>query len=66
MHKYAGVDADYILVETRHCVPPILLDVVFELHAHLAIVIDCRQAVVDVTGREDETVFLAVGDEHLE
>ena len=48
VHEDAGINAHDVLVEAGHCVPPILLYVVFQLDAHLAIVIDSGQAVVDL------------------
>ena len=47
LHEYCGVYTDNILVEARHGVPPVLLDIVLELHAQLAVVIDGRKSVID-------------------
>ena len=66
MHKYAGIDAHYILVKARHGVPPILLDIVLEFGAHLSIIVHGGKSVIDLAGRENETILLAVCHQHLE
>ena len=60
MHEDGGIDTDDVLVEQHHRLPPILLYVVLELYAVLAIVIDRAEAVVDVAGGEYETILLAM------
>ena len=65
VHEDGGVNAHDILVQTGHGLPPIVLDVVFELHAHLAIIINGSQTIVDFAGGENESVLLAVGYQHL-
>ena len=49
VHEDGRVNAHDVLVEQHHRLPPVLLDVVFQLYAHLAVIIDCAQSVVDVT-----------------
>ena len=66
MHEYAGVDTHDVTVEPGHRIPPVLLYVVLELHAHLAIIINCSKTVINLTGREYEAIFLAMCDKHLE
>ena len=66
VHEYAGIDADDVLVESRHGIPPIGFDVVFEFYTHLTVVIDSCQAIINFTGREYETVFLAMGNQYFE
>jgi len=49
VHEDGGVDAHDVLVEQHHALPPVLLDVVLQLYAVLAVVIDSTQAIVDIT-----------------
>ena len=49
VHEHRRVDSHDILVQQRHGFPPIALDVVFQLHTVLSVVIDCAQAVVNLT-----------------
>ncbi len=65
MHENSGIDAHDVLVQAGHRLPPIVFDVVFELDAHLAIIVNSGQAVVNLTGREDEAILLAVGHQHF-
>ena len=60
MHEDGAVDADDVLVEQSHGLPPILLDIVLQLHTVLTVVVNGTESVVDVAGREHKTVFLAV------
>lgn len=60
VHEDGGVDTHNVAVQQHHALPPILLDVIFQFHAVLAIVVDGGQAVVDVTAGENETIFLTV------
>ena len=60
VHKDGGVDSHDIVVQVNHRFPPVFLDVVLHLHAVLAVVIDSAQAVVDLAGGENESVFLGV------
>ena len=48
MHKDGAVNAHDVLIEAGHCLPPVVLDVVFELYAHLAIVIYSGQTVINL------------------
>ena len=66
MHEDGGVYAYDILVQAHHRLPPVILDIVLELHAQLTIVVHGPQAVVNLAGREDKAVFLAVGYQNLE
>ena len=60
------VDAHDILVKQHHALPPILLDVVFQFHTILTVVIDCGETIVDITAGENETILLAVAHDFLE
>ena len=66
MHEDGGIYAYYILVQANHCLPPVVLDIVLELHAQLAIVIHGSEAIINLAGREDKPIFLAVGYQNLE
>ena len=66
MHEDGGVYAHDILVQTRHGVPPVFLYVVLEFDAHLAVVVNRRQAVVDFAARENEAVLFAMRNQYLE
>ncbi len=66
VHKDAAVQTDDVLVVLHHRFPPILLDVVFQFNAILAVVINGAQAVVNFTGRENEAVLFGVGDNLFE
>ena len=66
VHEHARIYTHDILVEAGHSLPPVTFDVILKLNTHLAIVIDGRQSIVNLAGREDESVFLAVCDKHLE
>ena len=66
MHEDRGVDAHDILMQLDHRIPPVALDVVFQLHAVLSVVVHRSQTVVDFARREYESVFLAVGDQLFE
>ena len=60
MHEDRGVDADDVLVQFDHRIPPISLDVVLQLHAVLTVVVHGSQTVVDFARRKHESVLLAV------
>ena len=66
VHENRGVDAHDILVEPDHRIPPVALDVVFQLDPVLPVIVHGRKAVVDFARREDETVLLAMGHQFLE
>ena len=48
MHENGRVETHDVLVEQDHRLPPILLDIVFQLHAVLTVVIDRAESVVNV------------------
>ena len=60
VHKDGRVDAHHVLVQQHHAVPPIFLDVVFELHTHLTVVIHSAQPVIDLARLKHVSIFLAV------
>ena len=66
VHKDSGIDADDVLMQQRHGIPPVTLDVILQLHAVLTVVIDRAESVVNLAGREYKAVFLAMGDDFLE
>ena len=66
VHEDGGIESHDVLVQLDHRVPPVALDVVFQLHAVLSVVIDGGQTVVDLARREHESVLLAMGDQFLE
>ena len=66
MHEDGGVDADDVLVQQHHALPPIFLDVVFQFHTILAVVIDSGQTIINITAGEDEAIFLAMAYNLLE
>ena len=49
VHENSGIDADDVLMQEHHRLPPVLLDVVLQLHAVLSVVIDSAEAIVDIT-----------------
>ena len=60
VHEDCRVDAHDVLVEQNHALPPVFLDVVFQFHTILSVVVDCCQSVIDVAAREYESVLLAM------
>ena len=66
VHENGSVDAHDVVVEQHHSLPPVLLDVVFQFHAVLSVVVDCAETVVNVARREYEPIFLAVRHDFLE
>ena len=46
VHEDGSVDAHDVLVQQHHRLPPVLLDVVFQLHAVLSVVVDSAEPVV--------------------
>ena len=66
MHEDGAVDADDVLVQQGHRLPPVTLDIVFQLNAVLCIVINRAQAVIDFTRGEHKAIFLGVRHDFLE
>ena len=66
VHENRGVDADDILVQFDHRIPPIAFDVVLQLHAVLTVIVHGTESVVYLARGEYETVFLAMGDQLFE
>ena len=66
VHKDGGVQPCDIVVQVRHALPPVSLDVILQLDAILTIVIDSTETVVDLGGGEDKAILLAVTDDCLE
>ena len=60
MHEDRGVDTDNVLVQQRHAVPPIFLDVILQLNAILSVVVDGAQAIVNLGRGEYETILFTV------
>jgi len=66
VHEDRGVDADDVLVQFDHRIPPIALDVVLQFHAVLSVIVYGTEPVVYLARREYESVLLAMGDQFLE
>ena len=66
VHEDGRIDAYDVLVEFGHRIPPIFFDVIFQFDAHLPVIVNGAQPVVNFTRREDKPVLLAVGDQFLE
>ena len=66
VHEDAGIDAHDVLVHAHHGGPPVLLDVVLQFCAKLAVVVSRGEPVVDVARREYKTVFFGVADDFFE
>ena len=66
VHEDGGIQPHDIVVQLHHALPPILLDVVLQLHAVLSVVIYGAQSIVNLAAGEHETVLLAVGHYLLE
>ena len=66
VHEDGGIDPDDVLVQACHRLPPVIFDVVFELNAHLSVVIYGGQSVVNLTGRENKSVLFAMCNQYLE
>ena len=62
VHEDSGIDTDNVLMQQRHRIPPIFLDVILQLHAILTVVINSAQTVVNLTGGKYESVLLAMCD----
>ena len=60
VHEDGRVDAHDVLVKQHHALPPVLLDVVFQFHTILSVVIHGSQSVVDFAAGEHKTILLAV------
>ena len=65
VHEDSGIDTDDVLMQQGHRIPPITLDIVLQLYAVLTIVIHCAETVIDLAGRKNETVLLAMRDDFL-
>ena len=48
VHEDAGIDADNVLVQKHHALPPVLFDVVLELYTILSVIIDSAQTIVNI------------------
>ena len=66
VHEDGAVDAHDVLVQQGHCLPPVALDIVFQFHAVLSIIIDSTEAVIDFTRGEHKAIFLGVRHDFLE
>ena len=66
VHEDGRVYSDNILVQANHRLPPVILDIVLEFHAKLAVIINRSETVVDLAGRENKAVLFAVGNQNLE
>ena len=66
MHEDRGIQPHDILVQLDHRIPPITLDVILQLHAVLAVVVDGAEPVVYLARGEYEPVLLAVRHQFFE
>ena len=66
VHENGGVDAHDVVVEVHHRFPPVTLDVILHLDAHLAVVIHGAQTIVDLAGLKNETILFGMRHERLE
>ena len=66
VHENGGIDADDVVVEHGHGLPPVAFYVVLEFHTVLGVVIHGAQAVINLAAREYEAVFLGMGYNRLE
>ncbi len=60
VHKDRGIQPNHIIMEANHRVPPILFDIVLELHPHRAVIVNSRQAIIYFTRWKYESVFLTM------
>ena len=60
MHKNSGIDTDYILTQLGHALPPVVLYILFELAAHLTIIVDSLQSIVDLTAGKNKSVLFGM------
>ena len=60
MHEDGGIDSHHIFIQQNHAVPPVFFDVVFQLYAHLTVVIHGAQTIIDFTRREYKPVFFTM------
>ena len=67
VHENSGVNADDVVVEQHHGVPPVFLDIVFQFNAVWSVIIDGGEALgIDFRTGEHKAVFLAVAYNLLE
>ena len=66
VHENAGVDAHNVLVHSYHGGPPVVLNVVLQFSAQLAVVVSRGKAVVDFARREYKAVFFGVAYDFFE
>ncbi len=60
VHEDGAVQPHNVLVHLHHGAPPVLLDIVLQLHAQLAVVVHRRQTVIDLRARKHEAILLCV------
>jgi hypothetical protein len=60
VHEDSCIETNNVLVQQHHTLPPVLLDIVFELNTILTIVINGSQAIINFTTWEHEAIFLAM------
>ncbi len=66
VHEDGGIDAHDVVVQQHHALPPIALYIVLQFDAHLAVVIDSAQSVVDLAGGKNESILFAMRYDFLE
>ena len=60
VHEDSCIETNNVLVQQYHTLPPVLLDIVFELNTILTIVINGSQAIINFTTWEHEAIFLTM------
>ena len=60
MHKNSRINTYDVLVQQHHTLPPILLDIILQLHSHLTVIVYSAQSVIDITGRKYKTILFTV------
>ncbi len=65
VHEDRGVEGHHVVALLQHRAPPLVLHVLLEQHAVVAVVVGRGQPSVDLGGLEDEAPALAEGDDLL-
>src|SRR5258708_2660804 len=66
VHKNGGIDPYDILVQLRHALPPMILNIFLHLAAILTVIIYSAQPVIDLAGRENKPIFFTMRNDRLE
>ena len=60
VHEDGGVDTDDVGMEEHHGLPPVLLDIIFQLHAVLTVVVNGGETIIDFRTRKDKAILFAM------